>query len=88
VEDTLLHRETLLIVTAGDAEDIALELIAKVVAGNFLAHLRNAITLATKLISSVSSSFMCAVERKNIRPRSGSAKTFGVCFWLTVTFDY
>jgi hypothetical protein len=39
VEDTLLHGETLLVVTAGNAEDVALEFIAEVVTGNFLAHL-------------------------------------------------
>lgn len=39
VHDTLLHRETLLVVAAGDAEDVALELIANVVTGNFSAHL-------------------------------------------------
>ena len=39
VHDTLLHRETLLVVAAGDAEDVALELVAEVVTGDFLAHL-------------------------------------------------
>ena len=38
VHDTLLHRETLLVVSAGDAEDVALELIADAVAGDFLTH--------------------------------------------------
>lgn len=37
--DTLLHRETLLVVTAGDAEDVALPLIAERVAGDLSAHL-------------------------------------------------
>lgn len=40
VHDTLLHRETLLVVATGDAEDVALELVAKVVTGNLLAHLQ------------------------------------------------
>ena len=44
VHDTLLHGETLLVVSAGDAEDVALELIAKVVAGNLLSHLKQANT--------------------------------------------
>lgn len=39
VHDTLLHGETLLVVAAGDAEDVALELISEVVAGDFSAHL-------------------------------------------------
>ncbi len=39
VHDTLLHGETLLVVAAGDAEDVALELITEVVAGYFLTHL-------------------------------------------------
>ena len=39
VHDTLLHGETLLVVAAGDLEDVTLELIAEVVTGNFLAHL-------------------------------------------------
>ena len=37
--DALLHGETLLVVSAGDAEDVALELVADGVAGHFLAHL-------------------------------------------------
>lgn len=39
VHDTLLHGETLLVVSTGDAEDVALELIAKVVTGDLSAHL-------------------------------------------------
>ena len=39
VHDTLLHGETLLVVAAGDLEDVTLELIAEVVTGDFLAHL-------------------------------------------------
>lgn len=39
VHDTLLHGETLLVVATSDAEDVALELIAKVVAGDLSAHL-------------------------------------------------
>ncbi len=38
VHDTLLHRETLLVVATGDLEDVALELVADAVAGDFLAH--------------------------------------------------
>ena len=38
VHDTLLHREALLVVSAGDSEDVALELVANAVAGHFLAH--------------------------------------------------
>lgn len=37
--DTLLHGETLLVVAAGDAEDVALELVAEGVAGDLSAHL-------------------------------------------------
>ena len=37
-EDTLLHGETLLVISAGDAEDVALVLFAHNVAFNFLAH--------------------------------------------------
>jgi len=36
-EDTLLHWETLLVVSTGDAEDVALEFIPKGVSGDFLA---------------------------------------------------
>ena len=36
VHDTLLHRETLLVVAASDAEDVALPLVAEGVAGDFL----------------------------------------------------
>ena len=39
VHDTLLHGETLLVVTAGDAEDVALPLITKGVGGDLSAHL-------------------------------------------------
>lgn len=39
MQDTLLHGETLLVVSTGDAEDVAFELITEVVAGDFLAHL-------------------------------------------------
>ena len=38
VHNTLLHRETLLVVASGDLEDIALELIADRVSWNLLAH--------------------------------------------------
>jgi len=76
MEDALLHGETLLVVTAGDAEDVALELIAEVVAGNFLAHLRNTTTLVTKLISSVLSCSMCAIERKRHSSKVGKRKNF------------
>lgn len=39
VQDTLLHGETLLVVATGDAEDVALELIADGVARDLSAHL-------------------------------------------------
>lgn len=39
MQDTLLHGETLLVVSTGNAENVALELIAEVVTGDFLAHL-------------------------------------------------
>jgi len=38
VHDTLLHREALLVVTAGDLEDVALEFVANTIAGDFVAH--------------------------------------------------
>jgi len=38
MHDTLLHRETLLVVAAGDLEDVALELIANGVARNLCTH--------------------------------------------------
>lgn len=38
-QDTLLHGETLLVVATGDAEDVALELVAEGVAGNLSTHL-------------------------------------------------
>lgn len=38
VHDTLLHRETLLVVAAGDPEDVALELVADRVARNLSSH--------------------------------------------------
>jgi hypothetical protein len=38
VHDTLLHGEALLVVAAGDLEDIALELITDAVAGNLVSH--------------------------------------------------
>jgi len=37
-EDTLLHREALLVVATSDAEDVALEFVAKGVGGDFLTH--------------------------------------------------
>jgi hypothetical protein len=37
-KDTLLHGETLLIVTTRDAEDVTLEFITKRIARNFLGH--------------------------------------------------
>lgn len=39
VHDTLLHRETLLVVAAGDADDVALPLVAQAVCGDLSAHL-------------------------------------------------
>lgn len=39
VHDTLLHGETLLVVSTGDAEDVALELVADGVTRNLSAHL-------------------------------------------------
>lgn len=39
VHDTLLHGETLLVVAAGDLEDVALELVADGVTGDLSAHL-------------------------------------------------
>jgi hypothetical protein len=38
VHDTLLHRETLLVVASGDLEDVALELVADAVARDFVTH--------------------------------------------------
>lgn len=38
VHDALLHREALLVVAAGDLEDVALELVADAVAGHFGPH--------------------------------------------------
>ena len=38
MHDTLLHGETLLVVAAGDLEDVAFEFGAEIVAGDFLAH--------------------------------------------------
>ena len=38
VHDTLLHWETLLVVAAGDSEDVALELVADAVTWDFLTH--------------------------------------------------
>jgi hypothetical protein len=38
LHNTLLHGETLLVVSAGDAEDVALELVADGVTGDLLAH--------------------------------------------------
>lgn len=38
VHNSLLHGKTLLVVAAGDAEDVSLELVADAVAGDFLAH--------------------------------------------------
>lgn len=38
VHDTLLHREALLVVAAGDPEDVALELVADAVARNLMSH--------------------------------------------------
>lgn len=37
-QDTLLHRETLLVVTTGDAHHVALELVAEGIDGNLLGH--------------------------------------------------
>lgn len=39
VHNTLLHGETLLVVTAGDADDVALPLVAEGVSGDLSAHL-------------------------------------------------
>lgn len=38
VHDTLLHREALLVVSAGDSEDVAFEFVANGVSRNFVAH--------------------------------------------------
>ena len=52
VHDTLLHGETLLVVSTGDAEDVALELITEVVAGDFSAHLFEESTVSTCRVGS------------------------------------
>jgi hypothetical protein len=39
MQNTLLHRETLFVVSTGNTEDVALELIAEVVTRDFLTHL-------------------------------------------------
>ena len=46
VHDTLLHGETLLVVASGDAEDVALELVADGVTRDLSAHLQINIVLA------------------------------------------
>lgn len=38
MHNTLLHREALLVVSAGDSEDVTLELVANAVTRNLLAH--------------------------------------------------
>ena len=38
VHNTLLHRETLLVGSTGDAQDVALEFVADAVSGDFLTH--------------------------------------------------
>lgn len=38
VHNTLLHRKALLVVAAGDFEDVSLELVADTIAGNLLSH--------------------------------------------------
>jgi len=38
MHNTLFHRETLLVITASDAEDVALELVADTVARNLSSH--------------------------------------------------
>ena len=66
VHDTLLHGETLLVVAAGDAEDVALELVADGVTSNFGAHLKLVLAICSwvpfkKYCDSVSSTglLMC-----------------------------
>jgi len=39
MQDTLLHRETLLVVSAGDTDNIALPLVAQAIGWNLGAHL-------------------------------------------------
>ena len=50
-EDTLLHGETLLVVTTSDAENVTLEFITKSIAGYFLGHTLIVETTAIEFIS-------------------------------------
>lgn len=61
VHDTLLHGETLLVVTAGDAEDVALELVTDGITRDLSAHL----TLLAFLLSLFV--FVTLVRKGNIR---------------------
>lgn len=59
VHDTLLHGETLLVVSTSDTEDVALELITDRVTGNLSTHLSN------KLLASLVESVRVGSTRKS-----------------------
>lgn len=58
MHDTLLHGETLLVVATGNAEDVALELIAKVVAGNLSTHLRRDTAVSNSITDNIAKEMM------------------------------
>ena len=60
VHDTLLHGETLLVVAAGDAEDVALELVADGVTGDLSAHLWLNMLAYRSLYASLRRAAVCA----------------------------
>ena len=77
MHNTLLHGETLLVVAAGDLEDVALELIANAVTWNLGAHSVGCVRIRTSRIPLESRSYLLSMNTRNFLSSSTS-----ISFWL------
>jgi len=78
VHDSLLHGETLLVVAAGDLEDVALEFIADTVSWDFGTHSAG---------DCISSAFRCMILRRcayllSMNTRNFLSSSISISFWL------
>jgi len=82
VHDSLLHWETLLVVTAGDLEDVALELVADAVSGNLLAHSVCHIRIFSISFSSRIAIVFWIPYLLSMKTRSLRSSSISMSFWL------
>jgi len=77
VHDSLLHWETLLVVTTGDSEDISLEFISNAVTWNFCAHSVQHVRNRSRLLRTPSQSYLLSMKMRSFLSSSTS-----MSFWL------